>query len=283
MNLGDAEDKTLQYFDHQGFSIEEWPFLDPSLEWRPRARVVRVRRGHQSDAAIIVRENCHSYREPHNWQPLIEARQKLPDLAIYFVVPEVQDLNPLFNELVEIGVGLYVIKPNGDLERVLQDRIPFDDLVISYGIDPNKPYRNRQNVLKVLAHSENHIWWLDKHFTVVGLDYLSHYLMNWPNRKPISEVKILGSNLISRAEMNMLRSGFTDFRREVTRLGITAEARLITDRRILRQLHDRYIISEGIAFNVLPTQSLALGQRGSLILEEHPPDFQSLWRSASGL
>jgi hypothetical protein len=283
MNLGEAEDTALEYFTQQGFQIEEWPFLDPSLEWRPRARVTRFRRGVTSVGAIVVRENCASFRDPHNWEPLVEARKKLPDLAIYFAVPESQNLEPLRTELVDLGVGLYVIRPDGHLARVCQDRVPFDDLVITYPIEPGKPYRNRQNVLKVLAHSNGFIWWLDKHFTAVGFDYLYEYLVNWPNRQPLNQIQILGSDRINDPDIAALRRRLAAFRREVANTGVSVEMRLITDRQTLRALHDRYIISADTAFNMLPTQSLGSGQQGSLTLEENPPDFQALWNAAAPL
>ena len=283
MNLGEAEDTALDYFTQQGFQIEEWPFLDPSLEWRPRTRVTRHRRNITSTAAIVVRENCASYKEPHNWEPLVEARKKLPDLAIYFVVPEAQNLDPLRTELIELGVGLYVIKPDESLEKVCQDRVPFDDLVITYPIKPNRPYRNMQNVLKVLAHSSGYIWWLDKHFTAEGFKYLYEYLMNWSNRRPLSQIQILGSHLVGQQEIARLQRYFNDFRVEANNDNVIAEMRLITDRQALASLHDRYIISQNTAFNVLPTNSLARGQQGSLTLEENPPDFQALWRAATPL
>lgn len=285
MNLSEAEDIALEYFTQQGFQIDEWPFLDPSLEWRPRSRVTRTRLRVTSEAAIVVRENCASFKEPHNWKPLVEARQKLPTLAIYFVVPEAQNLEPLRTELAELGVGLYVIRPDGNLDKVSHDRVPFDDLVITYPIEPDKPYRNRKNVLKVLAHSDGYIWWLDKHFTAEGFDYLYDYLMHWPNRRPLSQICILGSNRVNPQEITTLRRRLVDFQREISNanIGIVVEMRLITDQQALRNLHDRYIISSHTAFNILPTSSLARGQRGSLTLEENPPNFQVLWNVATPL
>lgn len=283
MNLGEAEDAALEYFAQQGFQIEEWPFLDPSLEWRPRARVGRIRRGVTSVAAIVVRENCSSFRVPHNWDPLVEARKQLPNLAIYFVVPESQSLDPLGTELGDLGVGLYVIRPDGSLDKVYHDRVPFDDLVITYPIEPDRPYRNRQNVLKVLAHSNGYIWWLDRHFTAVGFDYLYEYLISWPNRRPLNQIRILGSNLVGQRDIDILRQRLGDFRRETANVVADVEMRLITDRRTSSTLHDRYIISADTAFNVLPTRSLASGQRGSLTLEENPPNFQALWNIATPL
>ena len=283
MKLGDVEDRVLEYFDGQGFSIDEWPFLSPSIEWRPRAKISRTRRNQRTEAAIIVREDCSSYKENHHLEPLIEARKQLPNLAIYFAIPESDPLEPLQSELAELGIGLYVIQPDGSLRVIQRDRVPFDDLVITYPIEPDKPYRNRQNLMKVLSQCEGFIWWLDKHFTAEGLDFLHYFLERWQRRRPLNEIKIISSSRLSPRNISNLRAGFTDLVQEAAGYGIICEGRLLTDAQEIRRLHDRYIISDNVAFNVLPTVSLVQGQTGSLTFEENPPDFMRIWQLSNPL
>ena len=64
--------------------------------------ITRRRRNKINKAVIVVRENSTSYKEPHNWEPIVEARKKLPELPIYFVVPEEPYIEPLKTELMEL-------------------------------------------------------------------------------------------------------------------------------------------------------------------------------------
>jgi hypothetical protein len=275
MNLDEAEDKILDYFRRNGFSISEWPNIHPSLEWRPRARVTRVIRSRTSDAAIVVREDGSSYKQGYNWFPLVEARRQLPNLSIYFAIPDNTRQEPLKQELRELGIGLYTISTNGVPNRVQNDRVPFEDTAISYPIDPNLPFRNRINLWKVFSNCKSYLWWLDKHFRLDGFILLE----DWCHCGPpcVTEIRILGSNLVGSQELTRLQHNFPPFQAELNNLGISVELRILHDPTILRTLHDRYIIAENIAFNILPVGSLILGQQGSLYLEENPPDFESLW------
>ncbi|MBX3296709.1 MAG: hypothetical protein KF762_13475 [Acidobacteria bacterium] len=282
MNLNQAQDCAFEHFTRNGFQVEELPFLARSLEWRPHALVSRTRAGVLSKAAIVVRENFASIKEPHLWEPLIETRRQMPVLAIYFAVPESENRQPLQDELQELGIGLFLIRPNGKLQKVINDRVPFDDETMTYPIEPGKPYRNRQSLFKVLAHSIGHIWWIDKHFTMAGLDYLSEFFTAHPNFAEVNEIKILGTDIVGNPELNLLRVGLNDLNTELRVRGITVEMKLI-DIPTRRAIHDRYIISRNTTFNVLPTRAMRDGQYGSLVLDDNPPDFMTLWAAAAPL
>lgn len=275
MNLDEAEDKVLDHFRRNGFNIAEWPNLHPSLEWRPRARVTRVIRNRTSDAAIIVREDGSSYKQDYNWYPLVEARRQLPNLSIYFAIPDDTRQEPLKEELREVGIGLYTIGVDGALNRVQDDRVPFEDTAISYPIVPHLPFRNRINLYKVFSNCTSYLWWLDKHFLFNGFALLDDWCHCESPR--VAEIRILGSDLVGSQGLTRLRRNFPPFQTELNNLRISAELRILRDPSIKRVLHDRYIISENIAFNVLPVGSLIRGQQGSLYVEENPPDFESLW------
>lgn len=281
MNIDEAEDKTLEHFRNNGFDIVEWPNIHTALEWRPRMTVERVLRGRRSYAAIVVRENGSSYKELHNWTPLRETRVQLPDLAIYFAMPNDVNEEPLRTELRELGIGIYKIEQDGSLAMVQADVVPFEDTVISYPIHPERPYRNRQNVYKVFSNCMDYIYWLDKHFLAFGLELLFDWCAH--GTPIIKEIKILGSDSVNPGDIRRLQFNFPPFKAELSNMGISVELKILTDRSILRTLHDRYIISNGIAFNVLPCGSLDRGQQGSLNLDDSPPDFMSLWAVASDI
>ena len=276
MNLDQLEDTVLEYFRENNFTIQEWPVVHSALEWRPRARVSRTLRGQTSDAAVVVREDGSSYKQPHNWSPLVEARRQLPNLSIYFAVPEGARQDPLLAELQELGVGLYLIHPDGRLQRTQLDRVPFEDEVMSYPIQPGTAYRNRMSVYKVFGNCRDYLWWLDKHFMTYGFALLYDYCSE-AGTPPFQQIRILGSNMVRQPELTRLSREFGDLQGELGAHGIQTEMRVLSDRSVLATIHDRYIISNQIAFNVLPVGSLRTGQQGSLFVEDNPPDFSALW------
>lgn len=277
MDCAECKDKVLHYFKRNGFHISEGVNIHPSLEWQPPIRVKRVVRGRVSDAAIVVREDPSSYKQNHDWQTLVEFRRQLPNLSIYFVIPTGIGQEPLVTELQELGIGLYLISSDGVLSRVQADRVPFEDTVISYPIDPNLPYRNLINLYKVFDNCTGYLWWLDKHFVFGGFELLDDWCHCENHTINITEIRILGSNKVTASELSRLKRNFPRFKAELNHLGIQAEVRILTNRTTLRSLHDRYIISDNIAFNILPVGSLIRGQHGSLNLEENPPEFTKLW------
>jgi len=281
LELAKCEDITLCYFRNNGFHISEWVDLSSSLEWRAPIRVRRTLRGRVSDAAIVVRENSSSYKQTPDWPSLVEVRRQLVDLSIYFVIPDGIQKEPLASELQELGIGLYIIGTDSNLTRVIVDRVPFEDVTISYPIEPNLPYRNKINMFKIFNCCTGYLWWLDKHFLPDGFDLLEDWCHDeTPN---VTEIRILGSNNIGDRHLGRLRRNFPAFRKELEFLSVKADIKILTDSKILGSLHDRYIISDNIAFNVLPIGSLIRGQRGSLNLEENPPEFTELWRRGVSL
>ncbi len=277
MNKAECEDKVLSHFKKNAFHISEWVDIHPSLKWQPPIRVRRTMRGRVSDAIIIVQEDSSSYKQNDEWQTLSEVRHLLPNLSIYFVIPDSMGQEPLVSELQELGVGLYVINNAGVLSIVQADRVPFEDSVISYPIEPNLPYRNQINLYKVFDHCTGYLWWLDKHFISSGFELLHDWCHCENHIVNVTEIRILGSNMVKARELDRLKRQFSPFRAELNHLGIQAEIKVLTNNNILRNLHDRYIISDNIAFNILPVGSLIKGQHGSLYLEENHPDFEKLW------
>lgn len=277
MDRAECEDKVLRYFKRNGFHISEGVNIRPSLEWQPPIRVQRVMRGRKSDAAIIVCEDSNSYKQNHDWQTLVEVRRQLPNLSIYFIIPDGIGQEPLITELQELGIGLYLISTEGVLRRVQADRVPFEDTVTAYPIDPKLQYRNRINLCKVFDSCIGYLWWLDKHFVIEGFELLNDWCHCENYNVNITDIRILGSNTVETSELDRLRRHFPLFRAELNYRGIQAEIKVITDPTILKGLHDRYIISDSIAFNILPVNSLIRGQHGSLYLDENPPDFTKLW------
>lgn len=283
MNKAECEDKVLSRFKKNGFYIAESVDIHPSLKWQPPIRVIRTMRGRVSDAIIIVQEDSSSIKQNEYWHTLDKVRSLFPNLSIYFVIPDGIVQEPLVSELQELSIGLYLISDGGVLSLAQADRVPFDDSVISYPIVPNLPYRNQINLYKVFDHCTGYLWWLDQHFISDGFELLHDWCQCENHIVNVTDICILGSSKINTAELKRLKHHFSQFQVDLGHLDIQADIRVITNTNILKTLHDRYIISDNIAFKILPVGSLIKGQYGSLSIDENFPDFKALWDSANEL
>lgn len=279
MNLAKCEDKVLQYFRKNRFHIVEQGSLEPEYDWRPPIRVRRVHRGCSSDAILLVHEDSSSYKHGREWQTLVGVRNSFPHISIYFAIPDCADQEPLITEIRELGMGLYLVQENGNLRRVQVDRVLFDDSALCYPINPDLQYRNRLNLYSVFNCCTEYLWWLDKHFTPRGFELIYEWCYCHCERESpnITEIKIIGSSKVGVNTIESLRRNFPLFQKGMNHKGIQTELRIINRQNVLGKLHDRYIISDGIAFNVLPVDSIIKGQHGSLYQDENPPSFMNLW------
>ncbi len=105
-------------------------------------------------------------------------------------------------------------------------------------ISPDTPFTNKKVFWDTLKSCQGHIHWVDKYFTKPGLELISESSLD-PGK--IKEIKIL--MLVDKSD-ETFRKLFKDLRNELKNKGILFEVRVITDAKIKRDIHDRWILSE---------------------------------------
>ena len=120
-------------------------------------------------------------------------------------------------------------------------------------LSPGKPFSNKRVIRDIISSCEKYIYWVDKYFSRAGLDWLSESV----NAGNVKEIRILMS--LEKADKKFL-SLYKDLKEELKNDGIGCELRIISDNKLNADIHDRWIISENLCYNMPSTDTIARGQ-----------------------
>ncbi|MDA0525798.1 hypothetical protein [Methanococcoides alaskense] len=143
-------------------------------------------------------------------------------------------------------------------------------------IAPEKPFTNVMHLRKILAECDGYIWWLDKHFGAKGFEPLVESV----DANKVEHIKILTGNPHIDEKM---KNDFKRFKEEMKNRGIDAECRVILDKGTFHDIHDRWIISKDLIYNVPPINSIYKGQFSEINITNKMPPFEKWWDSATEL
>lgn len=146
----------------------------------------------------------------------------------------------------------------------------------SYMTRPDTPYTNIRLMNDTLEKCKSYIHWVDKYFSQSNLDFLARANLCGKVR----ELKLLGSIAICD---EYLKSEFKRFKRQMQNKGISCEMRIIVDRKLLSDLHDRWILSENINFNAVSGDTVKRGQYAEISVTFNNPPFGEWWESSLNL
>ncbi|MCW4009709.1 MAG: hypothetical protein NWF05_03710 [Candidatus Bathyarchaeota archaeon] len=139
-------------------------------------------------------------------------------------------------------------------------------------LSPETPYSNIRNLRDILRDSKGFVHWFDKHFSIKGFEPLH----DEADGIKINEIKVL-SGVTSQRVNNRLRDEFIRFKKEMETRQISAELRIICDKTILNEIHDRWIVSESAVFNVPPIDTIFQGQYSEMKRTDNRPPFKQWW------
>jgi len=111
------------------------------------------------------------------------------------------------------------------------------------GIKPEKPFTSLTQIHQLISGLKGQIQLLDKDFGEEGFQFLTKLTPLHANKLQILAGK-------SRLNSN-LKQAYRAFREEMQRRGISVGFRILDDRDAL-EIHDRYLIARGVAYNTPP-------------------------------
>lgn len=144
-------------------------------------------------------------------------------------------------------------------------------------IKPNHPFSNVRQLRDIILRCQDYIYWFDKYFSISGLEYTIDSM----KESSVSLIKILtgmGDKVNER-----FRKNFSRFASELDVLGKSASLRVIVDEEILRDIHDRWIVTKGTSWNVPSVDAILIGQYAEIKDTEYRPPFDEWWDSALDL
>lgn len=137
-------------------------------------------------------------------------------------------------------------------------------------LSPGKPFSNKKAVRDVINSCEKYIYWIDKYFSRAGLDWLSESL----NTSKVKKIKIL--MLLEKVD-EKFKSLYKDLKEELINNGVKCELRVINDNKLKADIHDRWIVSENLCYNMPSTDTVARGQYSEVKRTTNFPPFDEWW------
>jgi hypothetical protein len=143
-------------------------------------------------------------------------------------------------------------------------------------LSPGKPFSNKKAVRDVINSCEKYIYWVDKYFSRAGLDWLSESL----NTSKVKNIKILMS---SEKVNEKFKSLYKDLKEELINNCVKCELRVIIDNKLKADIHDRWIISENLCYNMPSTDTVARGQYSEVKRTANFPPFDEWWHKSEDI
>lgn len=144
---------------------------------------------------------------------------------------------------------------------------------------PQRPYTNKAILVRTLKTCGDHIYWLDKYFSKMGLELLSEAV-----DKELKEIRII---MAAKKADRKFRGLFKDFRKELSNKNIPCECRVLTDSKILSAVHDRFIIGKHNAYNIPSPDIVARGQLSEVTKSDNRvellKEFNTMWKDSKDL
>jgi len=149
------------------------------------------------------------------------------------------------------------------------------DLPKSFFISPETPFSNLFSVRKIIRKSSNYIWWISKHLGKKVLEVLSEEI----DGNFLNEIRLITSINISE-DLSILRKNFKRFKLEMEIRGVRVSLKLLTNKKIINGIHDRWFITENFCYNFPPMNSLLQGQHCEILKTDIIPPFNNWWNKS---
>ena len=139
-------------------------------------------------------------------------------------------------------------------------------------LSPDTPFTNVRHFKEVLRNSSGFIHWFDKYFSSKGLEPL----IDEADGTKINEIKVLGG-LFSGRINERLRDDCIRLTAELKSRQIKFELRVLCDRGIFDKIHDRWILSKDLVYNIPPIDAIFRGQFSEVKETTNRPPFEEWW------
>jgi hypothetical protein len=233
----------------------------------------------KEEAKTILVESIKKYEPVQLTCQILWGRQSLTRESIYRLLLLKKYINP---ELQPSNLSSFLMLLN--YCGVLKYSKKFNKITILYNptmkdeqkppkrfLSPETPYSNIKALRECLRGCRKYIWWLDKHFSIKGLEPLS----DEADGTKIKEIKILAA--ITNNINDKLKREFLRFQEEMNSRGVKTEFRIICDKDLVHKIHGRWIISKSCCFNIPPIDSIYKGQYDEIKETNSRPPFEEFW------
>lgn len=188
---------------------------------------------------------------------------------------EATELGSFINLLNKCSILKYNRK-TGDIEILYNPKIQPVRGATQF-LSPDTPYSNVKTLWEAIRKCKEYLWWFDKQFSRKGFEPLSEVA----DGNQIKEIRILMGKTSNVNEK--MRRDFIRFEKEMRGKGIKAECRVLIDHDLYHDIHDRWILSKNVNFNVPPINSIYKGQYSEIKMTNNKPPFTQWWEEGKYL
>lgn len=178
---------------------------------------------------------------------------------------------------------------HNDFEEFLKERqstiiakikslIGMDKQKQSFMLQPKRPYSNTLQIRKLLLTAHEDIKWMDKYFSPKGLEIISECFVE-------GNFKVKNIYIITSVDKysDLLRKDYKKLKEELKQKDINLQLRVLDSRKILEEIHDRWLIIDEVTYNIPSTDTIARGQYSEIIKSSSEPPFSFWWREAKDI
>jgi len=145
-------------------------------------------------------------------------------------------------------------------------------------ITKTTPALNRLNFRQTIGKCKQYINWVDRYFSTDTLEFL----MDGIDKQNVKQVKLLAS-IFQSGINNDLHKKFMNFSAEMKASGIDCQLRVITNKDLHYEIHDRIIEGENVVYNVPSASQVNLGQYSEIKKTSNRPPFLDWWNHLENL
>ena len=120
-------------------------------------------------------------------------------------------------------------------------------------ISPERRFTNIVIMRNTIRSCEGYVYWIDKYFSNEGLELLAESI----DRDKVKDIKILTSVPTTNSR---LRNCFMRFKAEMEQKNVNSEFRVMVDKSLSSQIHDRWILSKNNNYNIPSPDVVSRGQ-----------------------
>jgi hypothetical protein len=138
---------------------------------------------------------------------------------------------------------------------------------------PATPFTNIRIIRNAIESCREYVYWIDKYFAVSDLEILA----DASKKSDFKQVKILIS--LKNAD-ERIRTNFKRLKEELGNSGILCEMRVVVDSKIYSEIHDRWLLSSNVNYNLMSGDIAKRGQYAEIKTTENKPPFEEWWENS---
>lgn len=191
-------------------------------------------------------------------KPIGEQMKRLKPLSEYSEYPKEALIS---SDVIQARQGAETILKLENIETLLQGFLSKDkekSFPKDIFIEPTKPYSNIMALKKILSACTDFIYWIDKHFQKEALEII----WDIADVNKIKEVVILSLSLEQTTNKSAKKS-YKKLKKELNNKGIKLKW-FIIDSKLIKDTHDRWILTKTIGWNLPNCNSIFSSQRSEI-------------------